>query len=117
MPKLDKSTSDFKKIISKLGDLCPQAAYAIVTKHFLAEWVHILRVVYPSLSTPYARRMDAVIADGLVQMSHTPLPAVCSRSSRLSTLGHSGLVSFGFASRSRCNGRCTQPGDEGGGCV
>jgi hypothetical protein len=72
--KLEKSTGDFKQIILELGDTCPQAAYAIVSKHFLAEWVHTLRTVYPSLTTPYARRMDDVIERGLASMTHTRVP-------------------------------------------
>jgi hypothetical protein len=73
--KLAASTSNFNKIIMKLSDVCPQAAYAIVTKHFLAEWVYTLRTVYPSLTVPFARRMDEIIARGVAEMTHVPLPA------------------------------------------
>jgi hypothetical protein len=72
--KLAKSTSDFKQIISKLGDICPQAAYAIVTQHVLAEWTFTLRTVYPSLTAPFARQMDDVIARGLAGLTRTAVP-------------------------------------------
>jgi hypothetical protein len=88
--KLRKSASNFTKIITKLKDIAPQAAYAVATQHFSAEWVFTLRTVYPTLSVPFARRMDTIMADGLLQLTHTVIPPGSIASERVALPRSSG---------------------------
>jgi hypothetical protein len=91
--KLHKSRSNFTKIISKLQDVSPQAAHAIITQHFIAEWTFTLRTVYPSLTTPFARRMDELIVNGLLQLTHTAIPPGSIAAARLAQpLRHGGCA-------------------------
>jgi hypothetical protein len=89
--KLEKSKSNFTKILSTLKDVSPQAAHAVITQHCLAAWTFLSRTVYPYLIAPFAKRMDAFISDGMLQLTQTTVPPNSIAEARLALpLRHGG---------------------------